>query len=62
MSGHNGKVYVLCIFSLSLSHTVTAVVPSFLADPHHVDGDDEVHVIKDDGELLLSEPFLVAAV
>lgn len=54
--------FTFCVFSLSLSHTVTAVVPSFLADPHHVDGDDEVHVIKDDGELLLSEPFLVAAV
>lgn len=54
--------FTLCVFSLSLSHTVTAVVPSFLADPHHINGDDDVHVIKDDGELLLSEPFFVAAV
>ena len=52
----------MCILSLSLSHTVTAVVPYFLADPHHVNGDDDVHLIKDDGELLLSEPCFVAAV
>ena len=36
---------------------MTAVVPSFLADPHHVGGDDAVHVTKYDGEPLLTEPF-----
>lgn len=50
----------VCVFSLSL--TVTAVAPSVLADPRHVSGDEEVRLIKDDGEPRLTEPFFAVAV
>ena len=58
--GPSGKAYRVCIFSLT--HTVTAVAPSSLADPYHVSGDEEVRLIKDDGEPRLTEPFFVVAV
>lgn len=57
--GPSGKAYRVYIFSLS--HTVSAVAPSFLADPRHVSGDAEVRLIKD-GEPRLTEPFFAVAV